>query len=96
MPTEVPLCFHLPCPTTAAMTHALDIIINPLSIFCRRESTITNLGAAETKLLYTLHWIILDAAEECVDADHERGSGGREGGGIAYHFSVATIQVTCS
>ncbi|KAK7491630.1 hypothetical protein BaRGS_00017083 [Batillaria attramentaria] len=29
-------------------------------------------GICETKLLYTLHWIILDAASECADADAER------------------------
>ena len=28
-----------------------------------RKSSILNLGAADTKLLYTLHWILLDAAE---------------------------------
>lgn len=74
--------------------HMINTNIISISVFCRRESTITNLGAAETKLLYTLHWIILDAAEECVDSDHERVAG-REGGGVTYHFSVATIQVTC-
>jgi len=31
-------------------------------VFCRKSS-ILNLGTAETKLLYTLHWILLDAAE---------------------------------
>jgi hypothetical protein len=30
---------------------------------CRKD-TIVNLGTAETKLLYTLHWVLLDAAEE--------------------------------
>ncbi|XP_064639472.1 protein unc-80 homolog [Lineus longissimus] len=29
----------------------------------------TKFGISETKLLYTLHWIILDAASECDDAD---------------------------
>lgn len=65
-----------------------------LLLVYRRESTITNLGAAETKLLYTLHWVILDAAEECVDADHEHSSHAREpGDSVAYLFSVTTIQV---
>nr|XP_027221615.1 protein unc-80 homolog [Penaeus vannamei] len=58
---------------------------------CLRESTITNLGAAETKLLYTLHWIVLDAAEECADADHEKGL--NKGSTLTYNFSVTTIQV---
>lgn len=60
----------------------------------RRESTITNLGAAETKLLYTLHWIVLDAAEECADADHEKGMG--KEAHFPYHFSIPTIQVCLS
>ncbi|CAL8099332.1 unnamed protein product [Orchesella dallaii] len=30
------------------------------------------LGAAETKLLYTLHWILIDSAEECADSDFEK------------------------
>ncbi|KAG9510770.1 Protein unc-80-like protein, partial [Fragariocoptes setiger] len=29
------------------------------------------LGSCETKLLYTLHWIIIDAAEECADSECE-------------------------
>ncbi|XP_050693714.1 protein unc-80 homolog isoform X3 [Eriocheir sinensis] len=74
----------------AAVPHVMHCAASLL--YNRRESTITNLGAAETKLLYTLHWVILDAAEECVDADHERITA-REGGGVTYHFSVATIQV---
>ncbi|XP_049834730.1 protein unc-80 homolog isoform X4 [Schistocerca gregaria] len=39
----------------------------------RKDTNLQNLGQAETKLLYTLHWIILDAAEECADADYEKG-----------------------
>ncbi|XP_023931098.1 protein unc-80-like, partial [Lingula anatina] len=32
-------------------------------------------GQSETKLLYTLHWVVLDAASECEDNDpHESGS----------------------
>ncbi|CAL4094797.1 unnamed protein product, partial [Meganyctiphanes norvegica] len=55
------------------------------------ESTITSLGAAETKLLYTLHWIVLDAAEECADADAEKGL--PKTCQFYYLFSVQTIQV---
>ncbi|CAG7787075.1 unnamed protein product [Allacma fusca] len=33
----------------------------------------SGLGSSETKLLYTLHWILLDCAEECADADFEKG-----------------------
>ena len=39
----------------------------------RKDTNLQNLGAAESKLLYILHWIILDAAEECAAADYENG-----------------------
>ncbi|GLG97292.1 Uncharacterized protein GBIM_04077 [Gryllus bimaculatus] len=39
----------------------------------RKDTNLQNVGASETKLLYTLHWIILDAAEECAEADFEKG-----------------------
>ena len=42
----------------------LHLIINVLFLFCRKDS-IFNLGSAETKLLYTLHWVLLDAGDEC-------------------------------
>ena len=42
-------------------------------ITCRKES-IFNLGSAETKLLYTLHWILLDAMDECCLEEQERGN----------------------
>ncbi|XP_069159541.1 protein unc-80 homolog isoform X1 [Procambarus clarkii] len=73
----------------AALPHVMHSAASLL--YNRRESTITNLGAAETKLLYTLHWIILDAAEECADADQEKGRS--KPTVFPYHFSLATIQV---
>ncbi|KXJ74140.1 hypothetical protein RP20_CCG014272 [Aedes albopictus] len=36
-----------------------------------RVKDLQPLGAAETKILYTLHWILLFAAEECADDDLE-------------------------
>lgn len=30
-----------------------------------------SLGNVETKLLYTLHWILLDASDECIESDYE-------------------------
>lgn len=42
-------------------------------LYNRKNSSLDKLGAAETKLLYTLHWIVLDAAEECADAEAEQG-----------------------
>ena len=42
--------------------------------FCRRLSGIQgNLDSSVCKLLYTLHWILLDCAEECADSDYEKG-----------------------
>jgi hypothetical protein len=35
-------------------------------MFSNRKESSFNLGSAETKLLYTLHWILLDAADECI------------------------------
>ncbi|RWS14513.1 protein unc-80-like protein [Dinothrombium tinctorium] len=42
-------------------------------LYHRKNNNMDKLGASETKLLYTLHWIILDAAEECIDAEREQG-----------------------
>ncbi|XP_018896454.1 protein unc-80 homolog isoform X1 [Bemisia tabaci] len=38
----------------------------------RKDMNLQNLGAVETKLLYILHWIILDAATECAEEDYEK------------------------
>ena len=35
----------------------------------------TRFDGLETKLLYTMHWIVLDAASECEDMDNERNRG---------------------
>lgn len=43
-----------------------------------KDGNLQSLGALETKLLYTLHWILLDAAEECADTEYEKD---------LYHFS---------
>ena len=42
-------------------------------LYNRKNCNLEKLGAAETKLLYTIHWIILDAAEECADTELEEG-----------------------
>jgi hypothetical protein len=49
------------------------------------------LGAAETKLLYTLHWVLLDSAEECADMDFERGI--RPTSPFHYVFPISAITV---
>ena len=51
-----------------------------------------NMGTAASKLLYTLHWTLLDAAEECADADRETGSAPRDL--YPYIFHLTCIQVT--
>ena len=50
------------------------------------------LGAAETKLLYILHWIILDAYDECAEADKEEGVYRLDP--YYYLHSIATISVS--
>ncbi|CAB3250721.1 unnamed protein product [Arctia plantaginis] len=39
----------------------------------RVKDNMQSLATIETKLLYTLHWIILDASDECAEADYENG-----------------------
>ncbi|XP_042902932.1 protein unc-80 homolog [Parasteatoda tepidariorum] len=59
-------------------------------LYRRKDRCLDKLGTAETKLLYTLQWIILDAIEECADAEAEQGF---------YHppshylFPISSIQV---
>ncbi|XP_066993860.2 protein unc-80 homolog [Anabrus simplex] len=57
----------------------------------RKDTNLQNLGAAETKLLYTLHWILLDAAEECADADFEKGI--YHASPFYYLFSIPAISL---
>ena len=45
----------------------------------------------ETKLLYTLHWIILDAASECEDMEQERFGGSAPSS--SYLFSIDNLQL---
>lgn len=57
---------------------------------CRKESSF-NLGSAETKLLYTLHWILLDAADECALAMGNEGK--LDSTPFAYLFPITSITV---
>merc|ERR1719234_2448998 len=52
-----------------------------------RKDSIFNLGSAETKLLYTLHWVLLDAGDEC--ALEEVDKKGRLSSN--YNFPVSSI-----
>ena len=56
-------------------------------------NNLQNVGTAASKLLYTLHWTLLDAAEECADADREAGIAPREP--FPYIFPLTCIQVFC-
>ncbi|KAJ3665619.1 hypothetical protein Zmor_001108 [Zophobas morio] len=54
-----------------------------------KDGNIQSLGAVETKLMYTLHWILLDAAEECADNDFEKGL--FHSSPFFYLFSIPTM-----
>jgi hypothetical protein len=54
----------------ATMPHVMHCVAAMLQH--RKESSF-NLGTAETKLLYTLHWILSDAADECSLQAEEEG-----------------------
>lgn len=71
----------------------LKFEINNIVINCRiKDGSMQTLGAVETKLLYTLHWIILDAAEECAGPDYEKGI--IHTSPFYYLFSIPTITVS--
>lgn len=71
----------------AALPHVMHCCAALL--YARKESCLEKLGAAETKLLYTLHWILLDAAEECTDAEHSQAGQPPPD----YIFPITVIQV---
>ncbi|KAK9884494.1 hypothetical protein WA026_007335 [Henosepilachna vigintioctopunctata] len=54
-----------------------------------KDGNIQGLGSVETTLMYTLHWIILDAAEECADSDYENGI--YHPSPFYYLFSIPTL-----
>ena len=63
------------------------------SFLFRKESSF-NLGSAETKLLLTMHWIMVDAPEECVLDTADKNPGGVESGPFAYLFPLSAITVS--
>lgn len=77
--------WHLVRASLPHVMHCLAALLH-----ARKDSCIEKLGAAETKLLYTLHWILLDAAEECADAEAEKGLFRTA---AHYLFSINAIQV---
>ncbi|XP_052748646.1 protein unc-80 homolog isoform X2 [Galleria mellonella] len=48
--------------------HALAALLHN-----RVKDNMQSLGNVETRLLYTLHWILLDASDECAENDYENG-----------------------
>ena len=68
----------------AAFPHVIHCCSSALTR--RKENGETGkYSSLETKLLYTLHWVILDAASECYDADPS--------GDPSYLHSLDTIQL---
>ncbi|XP_075975825.1 unc80, NALCN channel complex subunit isoform X2 [Anticarsia gemmatalis] len=55
----------------AALPHVMHALAALLHN--RVKDNMQSLGNVETKLLYTLHWILLDASDECADSDYENG-----------------------
>ncbi|XP_037051116.1 protein unc-80 homolog isoform X4 [Bradysia coprophila] len=73
----------------AALPHVMHCAA---ALLHNRVKDLQTLGAAETKLLYTLHWILLFAAEECADEDMDnikRNNDKR----APYLFSIPTISL---
>ncbi len=53
---------------------------------------LSGVNVTEAKLLYFLHWIILDAAEECADSDY--GNGVYQHSPYYYVFPITSIMVS--
>ncbi|CAG9579717.1 unnamed protein product [Danaus chrysippus] len=53
----------------ASLPHVMHALAGLLHT--RVKDNMQTLGNVETKLLYTLHWILLDASDECADNDYE-------------------------
>lgn len=64
-----------------------------VTVKCYRvKDNMQTLGNVETKLLYTLHWIILDASDECADNDYENGK--YYSNPFHYLFSIPAMTVS--
>uniref|UniRef100_A0A1B0CSU9 Uncharacterized protein n=2 Tax=Lutzomyia longipalpis TaxID=7200 RepID=A0A1B0CSU9_LUTLO len=72
----------------AALPHVMHCAA---ALLHNRVKDLQSLGAAETKLLYTLHWILLYAGEECADSDAEQDKQSLKS--HQYLFSVPTISL---
>lgn len=63
------------------------------SCFGHSVKDLQALGTVETKLLYTLHWILLFASEECADEEADTFRKHGEKRHQPYLFSIPTISV---
>ncbi|XP_035727928.1 protein unc-80 homolog isoform X9 [Vespa mandarinia] len=64
---------------------ALPYVLHATANLLHNRKDLQSLGAMETTLLYILHWILLDAAEECAEPDVDSGNP------FHYLFSIPTM-----
>ncbi|XP_023318464.1 protein unc-80 homolog isoform X2 [Trichogramma pretiosum] len=64
---------------------SFPFIVHAAANILHNKKDFQNLGPLETTLLYILHWIILDAAEECADQDGDLNNP------FYYLFSIPTM-----
>lgn len=77
----------------ASLPHVMHCVATLLH---SRVKDLQAIGTAETKLLYTLHWILLFAADECADEEIEAASRPRDKAAAQrrkHLFSVATVSL---
>lgn len=90
------LSYHNSNNNTSPIGRSKVSCINPIcsvhALF--RVKDLQSLGQAETKLLYTLHWIMLFASDECAEENPEEGAKKATGKCHQnYLFSVPAISV---
>ncbi|XP_026299994.1 protein unc-80 homolog isoform X5 [Apis mellifera] len=66
---------------------ALPYVLHATANLLHNRKDFQTLGAMETTLLYILHWILLDAAEECAETDADPGNP------FYYLFSIPTMSL---
>ncbi|CAK9824157.1 Protein unc-80 homolog [Anthophora retusa] len=66
---------------------ALPYVLHATANLLHNRKDFQSLGAMETTLLYILHWILLDAAEECAETDADPGNP------FYYLFSIPTMSL---
>ncbi|XP_015178636.1 PREDICTED: protein unc-80 homolog [Polistes dominula] len=64
---------------------ALPYVLHATANLLHNRKDLQSLGAMETTLLYILHWILLDSAEECIEAESDSGNP------FQYLFSIPTM-----